>query len=134
VRLVGCIYLDLEDILEIHQDQLAEHGGQDGVRNQSGLASAVDQPKATYGGEDLYPDLFTKASALAYSISEGQVFVDGNKRTGLAAALTFLRVNGVEFPPAEFQFYAAMIAMAKKEMDRDGFAKLLEALALVDKA
>jgi death-on-curing protein len=125
----GFIYLDQDDIEEIHNDQLAAHGGQAGIRNQSGLASAVEQPKATFGGEDLYPDVFSKAAAYAYFIAENQVFVDGNKRTGLVAALTFLRVNGVKVPENEYKLYEAMIAIAKKEMSKEDLAELFRSLA-----
>lgn len=58
-------YLSLDVVLEIHQCQLKEFGGADGIRNRPGLESAVETPKATFGGEDLYPTLFDKAAAYA---------------------------------------------------------------------
>ena len=128
-KVIGYIYLDEDDVREIHQEQLAHFGGQPGVRNQEGLASAVSQPQATFGGEDLYPDAFTKAAILAYCIAENQVFIDGNKRTGLVTALTFLSVNGHEIPSAEDRLYDAMIAIAKKEMSKDELAELFRTLA-----
>jgi death-on-curing protein len=56
-----CISLDV--VLEIHQRQLKEFGGADGIRNRSGLEPAVESPKATFDGVDLYPTIFLKASA-----------------------------------------------------------------------
>jgi death-on-curing protein len=128
LKVIGYIYLDEDDVKDIHKDQLEQHGGLPGIRDPGGLASAISQPQGTYGGEDLYPDAFSKAAVLGFCISEGQVFVDGNKRTGLVAALAFLKINGHDVPPAEERLYDAMIAMAKKQMDKEGFAELLREL------
>ena len=128
IKVVGYIYLDEDDIKDIHNEQLALFGGASGIRNPSGLASAVGQPQATYGAEDLYPDVFIKAAVLAYFIAESQAFVDGNKRTALVAALTFLKVNGQQVPPAEERLYDAMIAIANKTMSKEELADLLREL------
>lgn len=128
IKVIGYIYLDEDDVREIHEHQLAQFGGQSGVRDPGGLASAVNQPQATFGGEDLYPDAFSKAAILAYCIAENQVFVDGNKRTGLVAALVFLSVNGHEVPPVEERLYDAMMAIAKKEMTKEELADRLRTL------
>jgi len=76
-------YISLEVVLEIHQRQLKDFGGADGIRNRAGLESAVEVPKSTFDGQDLYPTIFTKAAAYAFHIAEAQAFVDGNKRTAL---------------------------------------------------
>ena len=68
-----------------HQRQLKEFGGADGIRNRSGLEAAVESPKATFDGIDLYPTIFLKAAAYAYHLAESQAFVDGNKRAALYA-------------------------------------------------
>jgi len=127
-KVLGYIYLDEDDVKEIHDDQLAQFGGQAGVRSPDGLASAVGQPQATYAGEDLYPDVFSKAAILGFCIAESQVFVEGNKRTGLVAALTFLKVNGQSVPPAEERLYEAMMDIANKKLSKDEFADLLREL------
>jgi death on curing protein len=126
----GFIYLDQADIEDIHRDQLIAHGGQAGIRNRHGLASSINQPKATFDGEDLYPDVFSKAAVYAFSIAENQVFVDGNKRTGLVAALTFLRVNGIKIPKNENKLYHAMIAIAKHKMNQEDLAELFRSLSV----
>ena len=131
IKVIGYIYLDEDDIRKIHESQISQFGGQTGVRNLGGLSSAVSQPQATFGGEDLYPDAFSKAAILAYCIAENQVFVDGNKRAALVAALTFLRVNGYEVPPVENQLYSAMIAIAEKKMSKNGLADLLKSVAQI---
>lgn len=87
-------YLTAEQILFLHARLVAETGGLHGVRDLGMLESAVARPKATFGEKDLYPDIFTKAAALLDSLINNHPFVDGNKRTGIAAAALFLRRNG----------------------------------------
>ncbi len=128
LKVLGFIYLDEDDVKEIHEDQLATHGGQSGIRDPGGLSSAVNQPQASFGGKDLYPDEFSKAAILAFCIAENQVFVDGNKRTALVSTLTFLKVNGHSVPPAEERLYEAMMDIANKKLDKDGLADLFREL------
>jgi len=122
------LYLSLEVVLEIHQRQLKEFGGADGIRNRSGLESAVENPKATFDGQDLYPTLFLKAAAYAFHIAEAQAFVDGNKRVGLDVALTFLAINGQVIEDEQMELYDAMIAIADRKMSKEDLAKLFEKL------
>lgn len=128
MKTIGYVYLDEDDVIEIHSDQLSKFGGMDGLRSRDGLESAVAQPQMTFGTDDLYPDVFLKAAVLAYGIAESQVFVDGNKRTALVAALVFLKVNGHEVPPAEERLYEAMMAIAQKTMTKEDLADVLREL------
>lgn len=73
-------------------------------------------------------DVFDVAAAYAFHLAESQAFVDGNKRTGMAAALVFLAGNGVIVPEATAELYAAMIAIAERRLDKAGFAELLRRL------
>lgn len=86
-------YLTVEQVLFIHARLIDETGGSHGLRELGLLESAVMRPRATFGGRDLYPDLFAKAAALLHSIIRNHAFVDGNKRTGLVATGIFLRQN-----------------------------------------
>lgn len=121
-------YISLDVVLEIHQRQLKDFGGADGIRNRSGLESAVESPKATFDGQDLYPTVFLKAAAYAYHIAESQAFVDGNKRTALDVALTFLSINGCEISDERMELYDAMIAIAEHKMSKEELARLFEQL------
>ena len=89
-------YLTPEQVLFIHSRLVAETGGDHGVRDLRLLESAVARPRATFDGNELYPDLFTKTAALMDSLINNHPFVDGNKRTGITAAGLFLLINGVE--------------------------------------
>src|SRR6185295_695065 len=93
-------FLDVDDVLAIHDEALAAFGGSAGVRDAGLLASAAAMPTATFGGELLHEDLFAMAAAYAFHIAQNQPFVDGNKRTAILAAIVFLDLNGIEIPEA----------------------------------
>ncbi len=84
----------LDEIVAIHFRVTEKTGGSQGVRDWDLLASALGRPQATFGGEDLYPDIFLKAAALIQSLSSNHPFVDGNKRTALTTLEYFLYLNG----------------------------------------
>jgi death-on-curing protein len=93
-------------------------GGSAGVRDQGLLESAVYRPQASFGGEDLYPDLFSKAAALGHSIIKNHPFVDGNKRPGFEAMRLMLRLNGYDVQAsldAKFNFVLAIAEGKFKE-------------------
>lgn len=122
------IYLTVDEVKEIHKAQLEMFGGLSGIRNLSGLKSAVEQPKATFAGQDLYPDICEKASVYAFHIAESQAFVDGNKRVAVITAVTFLKLNGYEIPDNSMELYNAMIKIANKEMSKEDLANLFRML------
>ena len=79
---------------------IAETGGWPGLRDGAMLHAAVARPFASFGGEDLYPDDFTKAAALFHSLIKSHPFMDGTKRTAFAAALYLLAQMGHSLPDA----------------------------------
>jgi len=87
-------YLTIDQVIELHDRVLSEHGGAAGIRSHHGLAYAVAAPQQTAFGEDAYPTLADRAAALGFFITMNHPFLDGNKRTGLAALETFLELNG----------------------------------------
>ena len=121
-------YISLEVVLEIHQRQLREFGGANGIRNRAGLEAAVEVPRSMFDGQDLYSTLFLKAAAYAFHIAEAQVFIDGNKRAALDVALTFLAINGHEITAERLELYEAMIAIAEKRMSKEDLASLFARL------
>ncbi len=86
-------YLTPEQILFLHARLIEETGGSHGLRDLGLLESAAARPQATFGGQDLCPDLFSKAAALMDSLIHNYPFVDGNKRTGVTASALFLLHN-----------------------------------------
>ncbi len=77
--------LTLAEVLFLHKRHIEISGGAHGLRDQGALESALAQPEMTFGGQDLYPTLIEKASALGFSLICNHPFVDGNKRVGFAA-------------------------------------------------
>ena len=122
-------FLTVEDVLQIHDEQLAAYGGAAGIRDQGLLESAVAMPQASFKEAYLHEDLARMASAYAFHIAQNQPFLDGNKRTGLVAALVFLDLNDVTVLDPEEKLFDAMIAIAERRMDKHGLAELLRELA-----
>jgi death-on-curing family protein len=87
-------FLEVDDVIRIHANQIAEHGGSEGLRDLGLLVSAVAQPSATLDGEFLNRDLFLMAPSLLISLVKNHPFVDGNKRTALLSTLVFVDLNG----------------------------------------
>lgn len=87
-------YLSPEQVLFIHSRLIDATGGIHGVRDTGLLQSAVSRPRATFGGKEIYPDLFHKAAALMESLARNHPFIDGNKRTSITASGIFLSMNG----------------------------------------
>jgi death-on-curing protein len=83
-------HLNLNELLELHCRLIELHGGSAGIRSLEALESALAQPRMTFGGEDLYPTIVEKASALGFSLVMNHPFMDGNKRIGHAAMEVFI--------------------------------------------
>jgi len=77
-------YLTLDEVLELHRRIIKQSSGSAGITNQGTLESALAQPRMTFGGEELYPTIVGKASALGFSLIKNHPFIDGNKRIGHA--------------------------------------------------
>lgn len=110
-------FVDRETVDALHLLSLEEHGGQNGLRNEHGLESALAQPQHifSYGNGDL-ADM---AAAYAFHLAENQPFIDGNKRTAISTALYFLELNGVSTSPlTNAELYDAMIGIAEKRVDK----------------
>lgn len=84
------IFLTVEELIAIHDDQLARYGGAAGILNPAQLESAAGMPAASAGGEYLHRDLVEMAAAYAYYLARGHPFRDGNKRVAALAAYVFL--------------------------------------------
>lgn len=123
------LFLTLAEVLEIHREQIASHGGRGGIRDIGLLESAIAMPQSGSGGEYHHRSLFDMASAYAFHIAENQPFIDGNKRVGLAAALVFLEINKVGIEDPNGRLYGAMMALGSRKMGKLRLAELLESLS-----
>ncbi len=114
-------WLDLQDVLGIHSEQLALFGGPDGIRDLGLLESALGRPlnKFAYGENDLS----ALAAAYAFGIARNHPFVDGNKRTAFASMIVFLGLNGVDLDVLSAEATAMMLALAAGEVDESGLTR-----------
>lgn len=113
-------------IERVHEEQLREHGGQRGVRDESLLHSALDRPKNTYAYNEA-ATLIDLAADYTFGISRNHPFIDGNKRTAFLAAFIFLELNGLTIEAEEPEVVAVVVALSSGDIDRDEFARWLDA-------
>jgi len=118
-------YLTVREVLELYCRLMAQSGGTLGCRSLAALESAVAQPRMAFGGNDLYPDVVEKASALAFSLIMNHPFVDGNKRIGHAAMETFLILNGFEIDATAAEQESVILQVAAGQMGRTAFSDWL---------
>ena len=90
------VFLSLDEVLEIHEQQIERYGGSSGLRDAAGLESAVAMPQATFGGQFLHTSIPAMAAAYLFHLCQNHAFIDGNKRVGANAAITFLLINNWE--------------------------------------
>ncbi len=95
------LFLELDHVLRTHLSLIERYGGEEGLRDIGLLQSAIAQPQASFGGELLHLDLFEMAAAYLFHLVQNHPFIDGNKRTGSAAAIIFLKLNSVEIEADE---------------------------------
>ena len=119
-------YLSLVEVLALHRQIIEQSKGAMGIRDLGSLESALAQPRMTFAGEDLYPTIVDKASALGFSIVMNHPFIDGNKRTGHATMETFLILNGLEINAYVDEQERVILALASGELERDAFTKWLQ--------
>jgi death-on-curing protein len=116
----------LAEVLKLHGLIIAESGGSTGLRDLGMLESALGQPRQTFGGEDLYPSLPSKAAALGYFLIMNHPFIDGNKRIGHAAAEAVLMLNGLELTAGVDEAEAEILAVAAGRRTREEFQEWVE--------
>ncbi len=112
-------YLGAEAILFIHERVLESFGGGAGVRDLGALKAAIDRPKSTFSGQELYPTIFEKAAVLLESLCQNHPFVDGNKRTSYTATGLFLQQNGWTLEAATDDAVSFMLEAAKGKLQKE---------------
>ncbi|MGO4117768.1 type II toxin-antitoxin system death-on-curing family toxin [Rhizobium ruizarguesonis] len=116
-------WLSRQAIENMHDEQIAEHGGLPGLRDANALETSLARPlnKAAYGETDI----FILAAAYLYAIVRNHPFVDGNKRTGYLAAFTFLYINRYVINADNAQVIAFVLEVAASEIDEEGATRFL---------
>lgn len=119
-------YLYPKQVIYLYQQVIQQTGGMLGLRDEGLLESAVYRPQASFGGHDLYPDLFSKAAALGHSMISNHPFVDGNKRVGFEAMRLMLRLNGYNLHVSLETAFDVVMEIAKGTRTEQGIADWLK--------
>ncbi len=111
----------------IHQRQIAEHGGINGVRDEGLLASALIKPRNLYNYTTPKPTIAQMAAAYAYGLARNHAFLDGNKRTAYVTCRLFLKLNGLTLAATEAEKYLTFMKLANGSLDEAELAEWITA-------
>jgi death on curing protein len=112
-------FLNFEDVEELHAEQLAAYGGREGILDENMVRSAVAMPQASMFGRYLHKDIAEMAAAYLFHFAAAQGFVDGNKRTGVVAAVEFLGRNGLMINATNDEMYDTTMGVANHQMSKE---------------
>ncbi|MDQ3220004.1 MAG: type II toxin-antitoxin system death-on-curing family toxin [Acidobacteriota bacterium] len=114
-------WIAYNSVLAMHKRQIAEHGGTNGLRDEGLLLSALARPENLEAyGENV--DLAALAASYAFGIAKNHPFLDGNKRTALVVAVTFLNLNGYDFDASSEETYTMFLGLAEGSISEDDLA------------
>ena len=120
-------FLELDDVLQIHVDQISRYGGTTEIRSPDLLESAIEQPRSTFAGSFLHEFPFEMAAAYLSHLVMNHPFVDGNKRTGTVAALVFLDWNGIAFEARSGELSDLTLAVTSSTIGKREVAEFFQA-------
>ena len=125
------VFLGLDEVIEIHHDQIKRYGGHAGMGDVGILKSAIAMPSATFDGKYLHKDIYEMAAAYLFHIVRNHPFIDGNKRTGAVASIVFLMMNGIDFQADEDDFEEIVLLTAEGKTDKATIARFFESNAQI---
>jgi death-on-curing protein len=114
-----------EAVLAYHQEQIAWHGGGEGVRDMGLLQSAMVRPQNAYHYNQVI-SLSKLAACYGFGIAKNHAFIDGNKRTALVVTLAFLQLNGFSVRATQEEKYIAFLSLAEGNLSEEQLAEWLE--------
>ena len=119
-------YLEIDEVYAIHVRMIKIGGGRGGVRDFLLLHSAIERPKASFGGKMLYPTLWIQAAAMLHSLVKNHPFTDGNKRTGFFSTIRFLKINGYKLKAKQKDVVKFSIAVDNENLSLEYMASWLK--------
>jgi death-on-curing protein len=126
VNLTEPLFLTLDEVVEIHEEQVERYGGSSGLRDVAGLESAVATPQATFDGEFLHASIPAMAAAYLYHLCQNHPFIDGNKRAGANSAITFLLINDWEPTFEEDELVELVLSVASGTLTKAALTNIFE--------
>ena len=115
------VWLSVDLVTAIHEEQLAQFGGAPGLRDRGLLESALARPINRHASGT--GDLAALAASYAFEFARNHAFVDGNKRVALLVMVTFLGLNGIDFVAPESEAVVVVTAVAAGEIDEEGLTR-----------
>jgi death on curing protein len=119
--------LTLDELIDIHRDQIARYGGSEGIRDFGLLQSAVAMPAAGFRGQFFHTDLCEMAAAYLFHIVQNHPFLDGNKRVGAVAAYVFLALNNMLLTADPTAYADLVFSVACGETPKSAVAEFFRA-------
>jgi death-on-curing protein len=111
------IWLDVDEVIDMHAEQLAIFGGPEGIRDYGLLESAVLRPV------NQWTDMAALAAAYAFGLARNHAFVDGNKRIAFHAMMVFLRANDIPFASDPAHATAIILSLAAGEVSEESLTR-----------
>jgi death on curing protein len=121
--LIKPLFLRLDEVIEVHTDQITRYGGRVGIRDVELLKSAVAIPAAGFREDYFHGDIFEMTAAYLFHIVRNHPFIDGNKRTGAVTSVVFLMMNGIELEADEDAFDKLVLSVAEGKTDKSTIAR-----------
>jgi death-on-curing protein len=121
------VFLTLDEIIDIHRDQIARYGGSEGIRDWGMLQSAIAVPAVSFGGQFLHADVCEMAAAYLFHIVQNHPFIDGNKRVGAVAAYIFLSLNNIRLKADQATYGELVFSVARGETSKSTVAEFFRA-------
>ena len=125
------VFLGLDEVIEIHHDQIKRYGGHPGIRDVRILKSAIAMPSATFDGNFLHTNIYEMSAAYLFHIVRNHPFIDGNKRTGAMASIVFLMMDGMDFDADDNDFEKIVLLTAEGKTDKATIARFFESNAQI---
>ena len=126
-------FLTIDEIVAIHQDQIARYGGLAGVRDWGLLQSALGMPAAGFGGQYVHADPCEMAAACLFHLVQNHPFIDGNKRMGAVAAFVFLALNQRRLTADNNSYAELVLSVARGETPKSAVADFFRANTVSDR-
>lgn len=131
--MIAPVFLGLDEVIEIHHDQIKRYGGHPGIRDIELLKSAINMPAACFGGDYFHTDIYEMAAAYLFHIVRNHPFLDGNKRTGAVASVVFLMMNGIELHADEDRFAKMVLSVAEGKTGKAAVARFFKINTCISK-
>ncbi len=112
-------HLTIDEIFAIHDRAIREYGGSPELLNLGRLEATLAAPRQTMFGEELYPDVLSKAAILFYLLIKNHPFLDGNKRTAFLGLMRFLNINGYALNATNDELYQFTIDVASSVVGKE---------------